>query len=115
DCRCPGNALGGAAQVRLTRGDEMPLLENLRAMGNRLGLINIVTLKDPSAETPKVTTRSMTLDQLASEVSHAEMRALAELPAELSVGFDKVFDAAGIKPPPHGWSVVKLGATLLEE
>jgi hypothetical protein len=59
-----------------------------------------------------MTTRAVTLKDLTSEIREAEVRALAELPAELSVEFDKVFEAAGISAPPHGWNADRLRRAL---
>jgi hypothetical protein len=91
----------------------MSLLDSLRALGGTLGLIQVLPRKTESAPLPaKVTARSVTLEQLTTEVRAEEVRVLAELPAELTVEFDKVFDAAGIKPPVHGWNIERLQKLL---
>jgi hypothetical protein len=89
----------------------MSLLDGLRSLGGKLGLIQ--TAPSASAEAPvKVVSRSVTLQALTTEVRAEEVRVLAELPAELSVGFDKVYQTAGIVPPPHGWTIERLQQLL---
>jgi len=95
----------------------MKLFEKLRQVGGRLGIVRVVAMEGqtPDAQLRKVTTRTVTLSDLAGEVRSEEVRALAELPAELSVPFPKVFEAAGIKPPAHGWTIERLTSLLHTE
>jgi len=92
----------------------MSLLDGLRALGGKLGLIQTSSAEAPAAPM-KVVSRSVTLEVLTTEVRAEEVRVLAELPAELSVGFDKVFSTAGIVPPAHGWTIERLQQLLRTE
>jgi hypothetical protein len=56
----------------------------------------------------KIQTRSVTLSELVMTIQISEVRELAELPAELTIPFDDVYKAAGIEPPPSGWTVDRL-------
>lgn len=92
----------------------MSVIGLLSVAANHLGLIRVVEAKDP-AKPQKITTRAITLAQLSGEVRTEQVRALSELPAELSVEFDRVFEAAGIKPPAHGWTIPRLQQLLQTE
>lgn len=92
----------------------MGVFELISATANHLGLVRIVEMANP-AKPGKITMRSITLIQLSAEVRSEQVRALSEMPAELSVGFDQVFDAAGLKPPTHGWTIPRLQQLLLTE
>lgn len=95
----------------------MSLFESLRSFGGRLGLVRVVATEGEcrDGQPCKVTTRTVTLSDLATEVRSDQVRALAELPAELSVPFAKVFDAAGVKPAEHGWTIERLASLLHTE
>jgi hypothetical protein len=95
----------------------MRLFDALRRVGGRLGIVRVVTAEgEGTGDRPcKVTTRTVALGDLAAEVKQDEVKALAEMPAELSVPFAKVFDAAGVKPPGHGWTVERLASLLHTE
>jgi len=85
----------------------MSLLHSLSAVATKLGLIRVATATDPAAPA-KIKTRLVALSELATELQTAEVRALAQAPAEMTVPFEQLFATAGIKPPEHGWSVEKL-------
>lgn len=89
----------------------MNLFGALVSVGGRLGVVKIVSTTAP-AKPGKIPTRKITLKDLATEVRAEEVRTLAELPAELSVDFAKVFEAAGIVPAQHGWTVDRLRQVL---
>lgn len=89
----------------------MALLSWLCELGGKLKIIQAAPVKNDTAPV-KLTTRSVTLKDLISEVQAQQVKALAQLPAELSVPFEKVFEAAGSKPPAHGWTIVKLQELL---
>ena len=94
----PGTARGAnrrTAEVHLVMG----LVEIMQSLGDRLGILEKAA--ETAQPTVRLKTRSITLAELMSEIRSEEVRTLAELPAELSVPFDKVFEAAGIKPR-HG-------------
>jgi hypothetical protein len=85
----------------------MRLVEIMQSLGDRLGILE---KGSPAVrESPaKLKTRSITLAELMSEIRSEEVRTLAQLPAELTVPFDQVYQAAGIKTPADGWSIAKL-------
>ncbi len=95
----------------------MRLFEGLQKLGGRLGLVRVVATDAvaPGMPPTKLVTRTVTLADLATEVKSEDVRALANMPAELSVAFSKVFDAAGIKPPAHGWTIERLMSLLHTE
>ena len=89
----------------------MGIMGLVGGVADRLGLIRVVEVKDP-AKPQKVTTRSITLKELVTEVRAEQVKALSELPAELSVDFAKVFEAAGVKIPAGPlWKKAKKAAT----
>jgi Asp-tRNA(Asn)/Glu-tRNA(Gln) amidotransferase A subunit family amidase len=92
----------------------MNLGQTLRNLGGRMGVIRVIAMEDGSCNRGprKVTTRTVTLKDLATEVRHDSVRLLAEKPAELEVPFAKVFEAAGVKAPPRGWTVARLDTLL---
>jgi hypothetical protein len=90
----------------------MSLLDGLRALGGKLGLIQAAPAAPPGQLPAKVTSRVVTLQALTGEVRAEEVRVLAELPAELTVGFDRVFESAGVRPPAHGWTIDRLQQLL---
>ena len=85
----------------------MKLMDALAALGDRLGILEVAS-KSSSKETAKIQTRTITLVDLMAEIRGQEIQALAESPAELSISFDAVYDSAGVKAPPHGWTVERL-------
>jgi hypothetical protein len=85
----------------------MSILDRLHELGERLRILE-ARPQGKAAKPVKIPTRTVTLAQLTTEIRQDELRALAELPAELSVAFEKVFDAAGIKLPAHGWTAARL-------
>ena len=94
----------------------MNVMKMLEDLGGRLGVIRVVTAAKGDAASPggprKLATRTVTLGDLTAEVRADEVRALAELPAELSVEFPRIFEAAGIKPAAHGWTIDRLISLL---
>src|SRR5262245_54618035 len=85
----------------------MGLLDTLRRLGDRLGILELSREAQPSSPV-KIQTRSTTLAELIVEIQVTDVQSLAELPAELSVSFEDVFKAAGIPAPPSGWTVERL-------
>src|SRR5262244_827588 len=86
----------------------MNLLGALRRLGDRLGIIELSHDPQQPSVPEKIQTRTITLAELIMTIQIAEVRELAELPAELSVSFEDVFKAAGIQTPPSGWTVDRL-------
>ena len=89
----------------------MSLLDRLHELGERLRIFEARS-KANAAKLAKIATRTVTLSDLTTEIRQDELRALAELPAELSIAFEKVFEAAGIKSPGHGWTAARLKQLL---
>src|SRR5262245_43352613 len=87
----------------------MNLLGMLRKLGDRLGIIEVSPSESPTTAAPvKIQTRSITLSELTMTIRVTDVRSLAESQAELLVSFDDVFKAAGITPPPGGWTIERL-------
>jgi hypothetical protein len=67
-------------------------------------------------ETPKplekIQTRTIHLKDLVSEIQAEQVRSLARMPEELDVRFDKIFEAAGIRPAADAWTIEKLRDVL---
>lgn len=89
----------------------MGLLETLRTLGTKLRVLQIAPAA-PSADPAKIPTQAVTLSELTTEVRSEEVRALAQLPAEMGVPFEKVYATAGIKPAAHGWTIERLAQLL---
>ena len=92
----------------------MNLIELLRALGDRLG---IVEMRQPAsaARPAKIQTRTISLNELLTEIRQEEVRVLAERPAELSIAFEQIFATAGVKAAAHGWTVDRLKQVLQTE
>ena len=80
----------------------------LRKLGDRLGIVELSPGQEQPAVPVKIHTRTITLSELIMTIQIAEVRELAELPAELSISFDDIFKAAGIQPSPSAWTVDRL-------
>jgi hypothetical protein len=89
----------------------MTLMELLESLGNRLGILEKVEQTSPRVTTG-IQTRSVTLTELTREIRAEEVRSLSELPAELSIPFEKIFESAGIVPGSHGWTIERLRQLL---
>lgn len=93
----------------------MNVIKMLQDLGGRLGVVRVVAAANgtaPAGGPKKLTTRTVTLRDLTAEVRADEVRALAEMPAELSVEFSRIFEAAGVKPAAHGWTIERLISLL---
>lgn len=92
----------------------MVLVDWLYRVGDRMGIIQVIRTDRPTAP-EKVQTRTVRLKDLAAEIQAEQVRSLASLPEELSVGFDKVFEAAGIHAAEDAWTIEKLRDLLRSE
>jgi chromosome segregation ATPase len=92
----------------------MSFLILLQTVGGRLGILE-APAKENTGELAKVVTRTVTLAELKTEIRSEEVRTLADLPAELTVSFDKIFEAAGVTSSRPGWNVAWLKALLRTE
>ena len=84
----------------------MSFLKFLEGIGDRLGILEAVSC--PASRPAAIQKRTLTLEELTSEIRSGEVRALAGLPAELTIPFEDIFKSAGISPGPQGWTVDKL-------
>jgi chromosome segregation ATPase len=85
----------------------MSLVDFLQTMGGRLGILEAPAAAGPG-EPRKVVTRTVTLEELKSEIRSAEVRALADQPAELALPYERIFEAAGVARPAGAWNLAKL-------
>jgi len=83
----------------------MHLFEKLRKIGGKLGLLEVQAAA-PNAP-PKIVTRAVNLDELAAQVRADEVRTLAEQ-GEALPELAAVFQAAGVKPASHGWTMERV-------
>ncbi len=85
----------------------MSFLDFLQDLGDRLHILESPagTAAQPAE---KIQMRTVTLAELATEIRSEEVRALADLPAELSIPFEKIYETAGIQRPANGWNVDRL-------
>ena len=81
----------------------MGLLEKLQAFGCQLKLVQMVPKTATMPE--KIETRSITLQELKTELQTENVRILAESPIELTIQFEKIFETAGIVRPSTGWTI----------
>ena len=110
----------------------MALLERLRELGSQLKILQVTggppAVPDPGSPLPvgapaakakpgggRIPMRTLKLSDLETEFRAEELRALAEGPVELSIAFAQVFEAAGIKPGAHRWTIERLATTLRAE
>jgi hypothetical protein len=89
----------------------MSVFDLLQTVGGKLGILE-AQQKSASGEPQKIVTRTVTLDELKSEIDAEDVRALADLPAEFTIAFEKIFEAAGVTPPAQGWSLSRLKDAL---
>jgi len=92
----------------------MSFLILLQTVGGRLGILE-APAKENTGELAKVVTRTVTLAELKTEIRSEEVRTLADLPAELTVSFDMIFEAAGVTSSKPEWNVARLKALLRTE
>jgi len=89
----------------------MSFFDFLQTVGDRLGILEAPTKQE--AGTPaKIVTRTVTIVELKSEIRFEEVRTLADLPAELTIPFERVFEAAGVSGTAQGWNVARLKSLL---
>lgn len=89
----------------------MRVTDWLMSAGGKLGLLRFVSTT-AAVRPHKVPTRTVRLSDLITEIRKDEVNELAQQPMELSQSFDKVFGAAGITTPEHGWTIQRLKETL---
>lgn len=92
----------------------MGLIDGLKNLGSKLRIVQSVRIV-PAAQPEKTPTRSVTLAELTGEIRAEEVRALAGLPEELAVPFEKVYEAAGIKAEQGRWTIFSLRELVEKE
>jgi hypothetical protein len=92
----------------------MSFLDLLQNLGDRLGILESAA-ESAAQPAAKIQTRTVTLAELTTEIRSEDVRALADLPAELSVPFEKIYESAGIQRPANGWNVDRLKQFLLTD
>jgi hypothetical protein len=75
----------------------MSLIHSLRNVATKLGILRVIAVAGPQEPTT-ITTRTISLKDLTTELRASEVAALAQSPAHWHIPFEQVFDAAGIKP-----------------
>jgi hypothetical protein len=93
----------------------MDLLGALRRLGDRLGIIELGSAPEKPRAPVKIQTRTITLDELTSKIKMEGVRELADLSTELSVSFEEIYNAAGVKDTTAGWNVERLQELLTSE
>lgn len=88
----------------------MGLLAKLQELGCHLKLVQVVPKTSTTPE--KIETRSVTLQELTTELKADNVRILADSPIELSIAFDKIFATAGITRQSEEWTIERLNELL---
>jgi hypothetical protein len=92
----------------------MSFFKFLEGIGDRLGILESVSTPESKPAT-RIQTRSVSLQELASEIRSGEVRTLADSPAELSIPFEEIFAAAGISSKPEDWTIDRLKQLIASE
>ncbi|MDM7995341.1 MAG: hypothetical protein QUT30_06615 [Acidobacteriota bacterium] len=92
----------------------MSFLKLLHGIGDRLGILEAVAAPD-SRQPTRIQTRCVSIRDLAGEIRSEEIRELAASPAELSVPFEKIFEAAGVSTDPPAWTMERLKQFVSDE
>jgi hypothetical protein len=91
----------------------MGLMDRLQALGHQLKLIEMAPACHDSPR--KISTRIISLQELAQEIYRDKKPVQKDLTEELSVSFDQIFTAAGIQNDPARWTIERLRERLLAE
>lgn len=91
----------------------MSLSQRLQALGSRLGLVRLEPVQ-PAAGPAKISTRSVPLSELKRELSKTQLTALAADEAWLEVPHGRIFAAARLAEPAHGWTAEKVAERLVQ-
>lgn len=81
----------------------MGLLQKLQTLGYQLKLVRMVPKTSTTPE--KIETRSVTLQELTTELQTENVRILADSPVELTIKFEKIFETAGIIGSSKKWTI----------
>lgn len=95
----------------------MSLLEQLRSVGQQMGLLRVVAAKaegQPQAAVTsrKLTTRTLTLKDLSAEIEAQEIKTLTQMPSDALIDVEQVIAGAGIRPGAGTWSMPRLQEML---
>src|SRR5512144_2540470 len=85
----------------------MSFFDFLQTVGGRLGILETAS-GAASGECAKIVTRTVTLEELKMQIHPEEARTLADLPAELTVSYEKIFEAAGARAAAGTWDLARL-------
>jgi hypothetical protein len=92
----------------------MSFFKLLEGIGDKLGILESVSTPESKPAT-RIQTRSVSLQELASEIRSGEVRTLADSPAELLIPFEDIFAAAGISSKPEDWTIDRLKQVIAGE
>jgi hypothetical protein len=92
----------------------MSFIKFLQGIGDRLGILEAISVSN-CADTARIQTRIVTLQELACEIRSREVCALADAPAEPGIPFDKIFETAGISSHPENWTIDRLKDLISSE
>jgi len=84
----------------------MGLRERMERLGKRMGILQAAGTSKEAP--PKISTRSVGLDELLAGIQVLDIRGSSETRVDLPIGFEGIMEAAGIHAPPHGWTVERL-------
>jgi len=85
----------------------MSFFNLLQTVGGRLGILES-SRGTAAGGCAKIVTRTVTLEELKTQIRSEEVRILADAPAELAVPFEKIFETAGVPAAAPGWNVARL-------
>ena len=80
----------------------MGIIDKIQALGCQLKLIKLETNGGDNPK--KITTKTISLKQLTSEINMQTMEVLSQSPAELCTPFEKIFESAGIHTDQKKWN-----------
>jgi hypothetical protein len=92
----------------------MTFFKFLQGIGDKLGILETVTVTE-SVTVSRIQTRTISLQELATEIRSGEIQILADSPAELLIPFEKIFEAAGISTQPEDWTIDRLKGLVTSE
>lgn len=86
----------------------MKVIDLIRKAGAKAGLLQVAE-EVRTVEIKIVEKKIVSLKELQSET---EKETLAEMPAEITISFDRVFEALNLPVPEHGWTAEKVAQLL---
>jgi hypothetical protein len=92
----------------------MTFLKFLQGIGDRLGILESISSPGPVSAT-RIQTKTVSLQELAREIRSGEIQALADSSAELTMPFQRIYEAAGISLNPEEWTLDRLKQIIQRE